>query len=109
MSPELNWAGQPILPGQSYGGKPEHISETWSQKPAKRAAKHFEVITESDVAEVFCNGSRKLTRAEAAKLLAELTGTHRTTAYYALRLNGRFSRHLYSDGTMLSWLCFRDC
>ena len=53
--------------------------------------------------EIFGNGSRKLTRAEAAKLLQELTGTHRTTAYYALRLNGRFSRHLRAEGAMLSW------
>jgi hypothetical protein len=41
--------------------------------------------------------------AEAAKLLEKLTGTHRTSCYRALRLNGRFARHLHSDGTMLSW------
>ena len=46
----------------------------------------------------------ELPRALAAKLLAEFTDTHRTTAYRALRLNGgRFSRHLHAEGRMLSW------
>ena len=40
--------------------------------------------------------------AEAAKLLEELTGAHRTSCYRALRLNGRFARHLHTDGTTLS-------
>ena len=104
MSPELNWCGWPIGPGESYyGGKPEHISETWGQKPAKPAAKHFEVITERDVCEVFGAGADKLTRAEAAKLLKELTGAHRTNCYRALRLNGRFALHLHAEGRTLSW------
>ena len=103
MTPELNWCGWPIGPGESYYGKAEHISGTLGQKPAKPAAKHYEVITEDDVAEVFGNGAYSLTRAEAAKLLKELTGTHRTTAYRALRLTGRFGRHLHSDGEMLCW------
>jgi hypothetical protein len=100
MTPELNWCGWPIGPGESYGGKPEHISETGGKTPAKPAAKHYEVITESHLAEVFGNGAHKLTQAEAAKLLEELTGAHRTTCYRALR---RFGRHLHSDGTTLSW------
>jgi hypothetical protein len=103
MTPELNWCGWPIGPGESYGGKTEHVSETWGQKPAQAAAKHYEVITESAVCEVFGNGAYKLTRAEAAKRLELLTSVHRTTAYRALRLNGRFARHLHSDGAMLSW------
>ena len=45
----------------------------------------------------------KLTRSEAAKLLEALHRRTRTTCYRALRLNGRFARHLYSDGAMLSW------
>jgi hypothetical protein len=93
MTPELNWCGWPIGPGESYyGGKPEHIS-----------AKHYEVITESHLAEVFANGAYKITRAEAAKRLEALTAVHRTSCYRALRLNGRFARHLHSDGAMLSW------
>ena len=106
MTPELNWCGQPIRDGESYGGKPEHISETWSQKLDLAAAKkhqHFAVISEENVAEVFGHGAYKLTRAEGAKLLEALTGAHRTSCYRALRLKGRFARHLHSDGAMLSW------
>jgi hypothetical protein len=107
MPQELNWCGWPIGPGESYyGGKPEHISETWSQKPALAATKkhqHFGVISEEDLTELFGNGTYKLTRAEAAKRLELLTRTHRTSCYRALRLNGRFARHLHSDGTMLCW------
>ena len=105
--PELNWCGWPIGPGESYyGGKPEHVSETASQNPALAAAKqhkHFEVITEDDLAELFGHGEYKLTRSEAAKLLQELTGAHRTSCYRALRLNGRFARHLHSEGATLRW------
>ncbi len=96
MTPELNWCGWPIGPGESY----------WGQKPALAAAKkhqHYAVITEGDLAEVFGNGAYKLTRAEAAKMLEELTGVHRTSCYRALRLNGRFARHLRAEGAMLSW------
>ena len=106
MPQELNWCGWPIGPGESYYGKTEHISENWSQKLAQAAAKqyqHFAVITEEDLAEVFGNGAYKLTRAEAAKLLELLTDCHRTTCYRALRLNGRFARHLHTDGAMLCW------
>ena len=101
MSPQLNWCGWPIGPGESYGGKPEHISETWGQKLAQAAAKHYELITEGNVAEVF--GTYKLTRAEAAKLLEARTNAHRTSCYRALRLKGRFARHLRAEGTMLTW------
>jgi hypothetical protein len=109
MTQELNWAGQPIREGEGYGGRPENIPETWSRKPAVKLCnvhsldkqhQHFAVITEKNVAEVFGNGAYKLSCAEAAKLLEELTGAHRTTCYRALR---RFGRHLHSDGTMLSW------
>jgi hypothetical protein len=93
MPQELNWCGWPIGPGESYYGG----------KPAAKKHQHFAVITEGDLAEVFGNGAYKLTRAEAAKLLEALTDCHRTTCYRALRLNGRFARHLYTDGTMLSW------
>ena len=103
MTQQLNWCGWPIGPGESYGGKPEHISETWGQKPALAAAKHYEVITESHLAEVFCKGAYNLTCVEAAKRLEELTGAHRTSCYRALRPNGRFARHLRAEGTMLTW------
>jgi alkylated DNA nucleotide flippase Atl1 len=70
---------------------------------AKPVAKHYEVITETDVGEVFGFGSYTLTKREAAKRLAKLTGGHRTSCYRALRLQGRFGRHLHLDGAMLSW------
>jgi hypothetical protein len=92
MTPELNWCGWPIGPGESYGGKPEHISETGDQKPALAAAKHhqhYAVITEEDLAEVFGHGAYKLPRPEAAKRLELLTGAHRTSCYRALRLAGQ--------------------
>ena len=104
--PELNWAGLPIKPGEGYGGTPLHIPKTWGKKPALAAAKqhqHFAVITEEDVGEVLGFGSYTLPRALAAKLLEEFTGAHRTSCYRALRLNGRFSRHLRAEGRMLSW------
>jgi hypothetical protein len=106
MPQQLNWAGQPIRDGESYGGKPEHISGTWSQKPALAAAKqhqHFAVITEEDLAEVFGHGAYKLPRSEAAKLLEARTNAHRTSCYRALRLNGRFAGHLRAEGAMLGW------
>ena len=106
MTQQLNWAGVPIKPGEGYGGRPENIPKTWGQKPALAAAKkhqHFAVITEEDLAEVFRNGTDKVTLAEAAKLLELQTGAHRTSCYRALRLNGRFARHLRVDGAMLSW------
>jgi hypothetical protein len=75
--------------------------ENLAQKPAVK--QHYCVVRESHLAEVFGNGAYKLTRAEAAKRLQLLTGTHRTSCYRALRLNGRFKRHLHSDGEMLNW------
>jgi hypothetical protein len=101
MPQELNWCGQPIRDGEGYGGRPENIPNPWGKRPV---AKHYPcVVTESHLAEVFGNGAYKLTRPEAAKRLEELTGAHRTSCYRALRLNGRFARHLRSDGAMLSW------
>ena len=106
MTQELNWCGWPIGPGESYYGKAEHISETLDKNPARAAAKqhkHYEIITERAVCEVFGNVAYKLTRTEAAKRLGLLSGVHRTTAYRNLSLNGRFARHLHSDGALLSW------
>ena len=77
--------------------------KTFRKPGGKKPAKHFEVITEEDVAEVFGFGEYELPRAFAAKLLEEFTGAHRTSACRALRLNGRFARHLRTDGTMLTW------
>lgn len=89
-----------------YGRRPENIPKTWSRKLAKAAAKqkrYCAVITEEDVGEVFGFGTYKLTRAEAAKLLEEFTNAHRTSCYRALRLKGRFARHLRAEGRTLFW------
>ena len=106
MSPELNWCGHPIQPGEGYGGREEWIPEI--RKPALAAAKHaakghYCVVTETHLAEVFASGAYKLTKAQAAKRLELLTGIHRTTCYRALRLNGRFGRHLRAEGELLTW------
>ena len=93
--PPLDWAGQIIAPGESYGGRSEHIK--------KQPPKNQRIITSKDLAEVFSNGAAKLTKASAAKLLAHATGSHRTSAYRALRLAGRFAKHLYTDGAKLGW------
>jgi hypothetical protein len=101
---QLNYASQPIRPGEGYGGRPEHIPETWSQRLAKAAAKQQHcAVTEGDMCEVFGNGSYTLTLAEAAKLLEQLTVAHRTSCYRALKLDGCFGRHLHTDGTTLTW------
>ena len=74
-------------PGESYGGRPEYISKTWGRKPEQGVAKkhrHFALITEENVAEVFGNGTYKLSRTEAAKFLEARTNAHRTSCYRGL-------------------------
>jgi hypothetical protein len=87
---KLNWAGQPIRPGEGYGGRPENIPE---ERPI--------VVTEADLAAIFENGS--LPRAEAAKLLQAFTGASRATCYRALDLKGRFSKRLTDESGRLAW------
>jgi hypothetical protein len=106
MTQKLNWAGQPIRDGEGYGGRPENIPKTWSNKAAQSATKqhqHYAAITAEDLAEIFGRGAFKLSRSKAAKLLEARTNAHRTSCYRALRLTGRFGQHLHSDGAMLSW------
>jgi hypothetical protein len=59
------------------------------------------LITEGDVSAVFKNGV--LTKAEAAKQLESLTGAHRTSCYRALKLDGRFGKHLRAEGERIGW------
>jgi hypothetical protein len=84
--------------------KPPYGIESSFCKAAQAAAnqRHYAVI-EEDMAKIFGNGTYKFTRAEAAKLLEELTGAHRTSCYRALRLKGRFARHLRAEGRTLFW------
>jgi hypothetical protein len=60
-------------------------------------------ITADDIAEVFDNGQKQLTRADAAKALQALTGAGRTACYTALKANGRFAGHLGETDGLLSW------
>jgi hypothetical protein len=89
---QLNWCGQPIRPGEGYGGRPENIPV-----PQERPT----VVTETAVAAVFENGS--LSRAEAVKLLQAFTRGSRATCYRALDLKGRFAKHLRDENGMLAW------
>jgi len=111
----LNWCGQPIRPGEGYGGRPEAIPEgcpavlgaphTVSERDAaapdtahKRDRR--EVICEADVAAVFKGGP--LTKAEAMRQLTS-QGASRATCYRALDETGRFARHLRCENGKLSW------
>src|SRR5437762_11113257 len=89
---QLDWAGQPIRPGGGYGGREEHI---------RVPEEHPTLVTESDLAAIFENGS--LPRPEATKLLQAFTGASRATCYRALDLKGRFANRLRDENGMLAW------
>jgi hypothetical protein len=96
--PELNWAGAIIKAGEGYGGRMYEEEEAERERKRQRCTL---VITESDLATIFENGSRP--RAEATKLLQAFTGASRATCYRALDLKGRFARHLRDENGMLAW------
>ena len=89
---QLDWCGQPIRPGSGYCGREENIPA-----PQERPT----VITETDLAAIFQNGSLPL--AQAAKQLQALTGASRATCYRALDLKGRFAKGLKDENGMLAW------
>jgi AAA domain/DnaB-like helicase N terminal domain len=60
-------------------------------------------ITADDLAEIFENGEKQLTRAEAVKALQTMTEAGRTACYNALRLDGRFAKQLRESNGLLSW------
>ena len=60
-------------------------------------------IMPEDVATIFENGGKELTRADAVKALQTLTEAGRTACYNALKLDGRFSAHLNETHGLLSW------
>jgi hypothetical protein len=101
---ETNWAGQLIGPGESYGGRPEHIAESCpavlgaAAKASKRDRRV--VIGEDDLAEVFKGGP--LTKAEALRQLIS-RGASLATSYRALDERGRFSDHLRYENGKVSW------
>ena len=61
-------------------------------------------LQESDLAQVFENGRRKLTIGVAAAELMENTGAGRSACYKALSLTERFGHRLARDGEFLRWL-----
>jgi hypothetical protein len=61
-------------------------------------------VTETELAALFDNGSRNLTRKHAIQCLQDQTGCKQSTAYNALKQNGRFASHLMEDQNgLLSW------
>ena len=103
-SVELNWAGWPIRPGESYGGRSENISEGCPQvlgapgDAPKRDRR--EVICEDDVAAIFKGGP--LTKTEAVRQLTS-QGVSRATCYRVLDETGRFASHLRYESGKVSW------
>src|SRR6266480_847097 len=89
---QLNWAGGIIGPGEGYGGRPEHI---------RVPEEHPTLVTESDLAAIFENGS--LPRPEATKLLQAFTGASRATCYRALDVKGRLANRLRDEKGMPAW------
>jgi len=102
---ELNWAGQPIRPGEGYYGRPENIPQGCPAvlgAPGDALRKDGrEVICEEDVAAVFNKGA--LTKAEAARKLSANTGASRATCYRALDSKGRFAVHLHFEKGKIMW------
>jgi hypothetical protein len=60
-------------------------------------------ITADDMADIFENGDKQLTKADAVRALQTLTEAGRTACYNALRLDGRFARQLRENDGLLSW------
>jgi hypothetical protein len=60
-------------------------------------------ITQEDMATIFDNGQKQLTKAEAVKALQALTEAGRTACYNALKLDGLFAAHLSENHSLLSW------
>jgi hypothetical protein len=59
------------------------------------------VITESDLAAIFESGA--LTKGEAVEQLKANTGAHPSSCYRALKVGGRFARHLRVENGKLTW------
>ena len=101
---QLNWAGQPIRPGESYYGRSENIPEgcppvLGAPGDAPKRDRR-EVIREDDVAAILKGGP--LTKAEAVRQLVS-QGVSRATCYRALDETGRFSKHLRLENGKVSW------
>ena len=76
-----------------------HVKDfDWTEfdKPASER----KTITETDLAEVFDQGKRSLSRKHAAATLAELTGCKPSACYNALK---KFGKHMSEEGGLLTW------
>lgn len=60
-------------------------------------------ITETDLAEVFHHGNRRLARKQAVAELAERTGCKPSACYKALELDGKYAARLSEEGGLLTW------
>ncbi len=60
-------------------------------------------ITADDLATVFENGEKQLTKADAVRALQTLTEAGRTACYNVLRPDGRFTKQLRETDGLLSW------
>jgi len=60
-------------------------------------------IISDDLAEIFENGEKQLTKSEAVKALQVATEAGRTACYNALRPDGRFAKQLRDSNGLLSW------
>jgi len=65
-----------------------------------KPAAERKTITETDLAEVFDQGRRCLSRKHAASALAELTGCKPSACYNALK---KFGKHMSEEGGLLTW------
>lgn len=68
-----------------------------------RPASDRPTVTEADMAEVFQGGRRSVRKAEVVEELRERTGAGKSACYNALKLDGRFSRHLAESEGLLTW------
>jgi len=61
------------------------------------------LIMRDDVAAIFENGEKQLSRGDAVRLLEKSTNAKHSACYNALKLNGRFADHLAEAGGLLLW------
>jgi len=68
-----------------------------------RPANDRPTVTEADIVEVFQHGKRSVRKAEAVDELKERTGAGKSACYNALKLDGRFAKHLAESEGLLTW------
>src|SRR5262249_39016976 len=102
---ELNWCGQPIRPGESYGGRSENIPEGCPPvlgDPRRAPARdRREVVREGGVAAVFKGGP--LAKNPAARQVGASTGASPAPSYPALDEKRGFPRHPGFENGKVSW------